>query len=413
MAHTFPLRGILSWQRDHDSCPTTVSSLPPLAVPKIVLQPDGTFGLPLHSYEQWLWLEQSLIHATQVLMDAGVGFPDTVSWFPFPQEFGYQCAHKTYSRAYRCAMASRDAFRPLIGGLLLMFACRADPVAILERQSTLSSMQIADLCELLLFRITGTLPGVILPVFEYCQWHDKIWDMIKSHNKIPVWYAFGNETHKFLIHQSLRPLIRNCAPSDSEVHHLIAFEKARRESAALVSLLPTQTSLNNPEAVHPHAALMDDPQYQPPGAPASALTSEDFASARPWWKIFLEQKEHKISAAQQNASIAHCRGPSVFYWQKDGNRCVRHPIDRNLRVFDEVSNTWDVCTQFDPSEYEDGPGHADDEDSDEPRYRDNHSSPFTFAAPPTILMPLSTSISPAACSCTPHTSPARIFVSVG
>ncbi|KAH7904900.1 hypothetical protein BJ138DRAFT_1118972 [Hygrophoropsis aurantiaca] len=258
----------------------------------------------------------------------------------------------------------------------------------------------------------------------HCLWYAKIWLMVKSLNQIPVWYALEK---KYRICEYLPPFIKNSAPEDRAVMKAKAFYKKPTPAPPPLSLNPFAASGSSGADVIPPSAPSSGNTFVPWGVldlstqPFGSVnfnskstlwgplglsrakqpsTSADFTSD-PWWVEYLEKKQKKISESRQTAdpqnlqrfnsrlltsqsnSIPGNKGPVVYHWQTQGSKRVRARIDQNRiedvwdrtsetnrermpeqRVFDEVANTWDICTEFDSSEYEDNPGHSDGSDSE-------------------------------------------------
>ncbi|KAH7905172.1 hypothetical protein BJ138DRAFT_1106202 [Hygrophoropsis aurantiaca] len=297
-----------------------------LEYPLVQLLPNGMFSLSDKLLKQWRWLEDTVLHATHILTKAGLGWLHTVFWFPPP-----------------------------------------------------------NICELIAPKAIGRLPGVIIPVREYCLWQNKIWDMTTARSAIPI-----------------------CAPAKNLVASLIREEKVKRQRRETAAFVPYQLHPEELIETHPPHSPAQHHVAPPPAAPSASHSFPPLPTdmmfpvprlntssipGRPAWEMFIEKKRKDIQATRNEASPADLqvwdarlvnskaqripgqKGAAVFHWKAQEGVRKRTQVDHKLikdvwcniteclsslrvprqRIYDEVRNEWDICTEFDLSENPDNP----------------------------------------------------------
>lgn len=379
----------------------------------------GDYHVSLDLQQRWTALEHLLFQVIPLLHKYSrlTSFPLYLQ-IPQPHRHGYLKHFSKSHTVQRAAYATRESFLALLSyvayvvsyaGFIENYPRETSTYPTLSRgRAWLSYLHDNGVPTLMvdflsLSTITGSVDydpaspriGTFIHPYNDGGWNDQ-WHREVKHIAdmgIPLWFAFGKVTSA---PSNVRPEFVDYIPTTEQIQSALAgalatpvsdMEGIVEESS---ESMQTSTHTNHAWKLDRLERLRTEEQY-PESAPRSGqLRGES-------WKAFFARRKARNEAAKETESDQQTRlrrklendGPAgqrmpgkrsqtrIFYWERVAEPAgyrLRIPIskaqwqdcwsDRNgQRVYDEYTDTWDICSEFGPDEAR--WDHDDDDDDDD------------------------------------------------
>ncbi|KAL0569415.1 hypothetical protein V5O48_012550 [Marasmius crinis-equi] len=358
---------------------------------------DGRFELRPALCKEWDSLERnfrSLLSAAMSLSDLNLPYPFRL--WSFPCQYGYTRAHSTESRARRQALASKEAFLPLMAALSF-FAHALVQKRPQEYTKQTVMQQLAatrNISETWSSHVVNSLLDAPLTGgYINCSIDSMIrWISLLRLSGMPLCLSWGTHSKFSAIGRS--SLLSGLYPSHEEVAYLRSQPKRPFEYMSPSSPLDQSSFLSaRPNLPHPQSSSSssnpelrgDQGSNQRPGE-----TMKVFFDRRSEENQRMEIEEswssrrnrlERLEYSKMNLPPGAASHTKVFLWElHEGFRC-RLPVEKEhyaqfwtdygptQRRYDSFHNEWDICADFDP---DGGPKDSGDFLTEEPidRYPD-------------------------------------------
>ncbi|KAL0569649.1 hypothetical protein V5O48_012311 [Marasmius crinis-equi] len=327
---------------------------------------DGKFDLRHEVQKEWDTLERNLRSLLSVAMsECSLALPHPFRLWSSPCQYGYTRAHKSENIARRKALASKDAFMPLMAALsFFAHALVYQKPTLYTTKSVIS--QLAKKCEISQawssFVENSLLDAPLTGGYVDCTSNSTTrWVPMLQSSRMPLCLSWGLST-KF-VPSFVPSKLSRMHPSDENVVYL-----------------RTHQAPYKPPTSQPHV-----PSDRYEGPTASTAEMEKFFEKRADLNKKLEQSEstqarqsrlQRIEHSQKDLPPGGSSKTQVFLWELHGGTRVRKAGIKRLyedywtadyrpkqRRYDSFHDEWDMCTEFDPT---DVPRDFDDFSEDEP-----------------------------------------------
>ncbi|KAL0568547.1 hypothetical protein V5O48_013435 [Marasmius crinis-equi] len=327
---------------------------------------DGKFELRPEVQKEWDTLERnfrSLLSAA--MLESNLNLPHPFRLWSSPRQYGYTRVHKTERMARRQALASKEAFLPLLAALSFFAHALVQRKPLqYNKKSVISQLaQTRGISETwsAYFEIT-LLDAPFIGGYINCSLSGMTrWIPLLQSSGMPLCLSWVSASS--FIPKLAPSKLSGIRPSEEEIDYL----RTRREKYDPYSFVRQLREQNH-----------EQNREQKPGQ-----TMEEFFEQRLKHNQLLEQRESKEDRYRRTKLVEHAQRDlppreqsetKVFLWTLQYGMRVREPVASGnyahewtsygpkQRRYDSFHNEWDICTDFDPN---DGPRDLDDFSDDD------------------------------------------------
>lgn len=366
-----------------------------------VHQNEASWFLASTTAKQWERLENNLLYIARYLQHASskIHLPAEFCLVSRPNEYGYKRGHRSKAEAERAAKASRDAFLPLMAWC--SYVLSHDHVTVTARNSSKkhlrwelllygSAMNADSIEELKSSELVDFSPdyrraGLLLP-HDCFLFHGMV-PRLRRDN-IPVWIHWGKVGSK----------PGKCGPLERFMPTPVEITQANKAREAEIAASWTSVARSAPlvcraidDETHDRPTSPPVPNTQSIPEPEPLSGQKRGETWREYFSRMAKKREQKLATETQKAKESRlskekaqknhpCPGkgskaPIVFHWTEDDETRfrIRTRVCRQMvpdtwenytntqRVYNSLTNEWDVCSEFDADAVPES-DHSDDND---------------------------------------------------